>query len=155
MPLASFLERMSARERIALVRCRLDGPETTSSVRYVPLAEFGLWQFLMETRHGRRVTVDAVSLWMAEEPAVWNSGFSADELEPVLRVRLDLPGPRGVVRSVERFFPAETYPRAQEALLAHMPSGPRRVTATPGYFLPGEPRAAEPVEPVHSVLVVA
>ena len=131
---------MAGRERVPLVRCRLGGPDAAlaSSVRYVPLAEFELWRHLMETRHGRRVSVDAVSIWMAEEPAAWNSGFSADELEPVLRVRLELPGPHGVPRRVERFFPAETYPLAQEALLSHMPPGPRRVTATPGYFVPAQ-----------------
>ncbi|HEY7516074.1 MAG TPA: hypothetical protein VIC87_16415, partial [Vicinamibacteria bacterium] len=117
----------------------------TAALRYVPLSEFELWKFLMEERHGRRVTVDLVSHWMAEEPAVWNSGFSADELEPVLRVCLDLPGPYGVPVRVERFFPAETYPLAQEALLSHMPSGPKVVSATPGYFLPGRSRGTAQV----------
>ncbi len=142
---------MGVRERVALVRCRLEGPEAalTSSVRFVPLGEFELWRFLMETRHRRRVTVEAVSLWMAEEPAVWNSGFAAEDLEPVLRVRLELPGPHGVPVPVERFFPAETYPRAQEALLSHMPGGTRApVIATPGYFVPAEHRAPSPVASV-------
>jgi hypothetical protein len=145
---------MRVRERIALVRCRLDGPEAelASAVRFVPLGEFELWRFLMEKRHRRRVTVEAVSLWMAEEAAVWNSGFAPEELEPVLRVRLVLPGPYGVPVPVERFFPAETYPRAQEALLSHMPGGRSApVTATPGYFLPAESQAPSPVASVASV----
>ncbi|MFI5184780.1 MAG: hypothetical protein ACHQNV_10290 [Vicinamibacteria bacterium] len=139
---------MSVRERVALVRCRLDGPnaELASSIRFVPLGEFELWRFLMETRHRRRVLVEAVSLWMAEEAAVWNSGFAPEELEPVLRVRLEMPGPHGVPVPVERFFPAETYPRAQEALLSHMPGGRSApVTATPGYFVPAQSRQPSPV----------
>lgn len=142
---------MGARERIALVRCRLDGPDAalTSSVRFVPLSEFELWRFLMETRHRRHVTVDAVSLWLAEEAAVWNSGFAPEELEPVLRVQIQLPGPYGVPVPVERFFPAETYPRAQEALLSHMPGGgSAAVIATPGYFVPAERRASAPAASV-------
>ncbi len=130
---------MSGREQIPLVRCRLDGPEAglAAAVRFVPLAEFELWRFLMEKRHRRKVTVDAISVWMAEEAVLWNSGYSPEELEPVLRVRLDLPGPKGVAVPVERFFPAETYPRAQEALLSHMPGGQQApMKATPGYFLP-------------------
>lgn len=142
---------MGLRERIALVRCRLDGPEAalTSSVRFVPLSEFELWRFLMETRHRRRVTVEAVSLWMAEEAAIWNSGFAPEDLEPVLRVHIDLPGPYGVPVPVERFFPAETYPRAQEALLSHIAgAGSAPVIATPGYFVPAERRAPLPAASV-------
>jgi hypothetical protein len=142
---------MGARERVALVRCRLDGPEAelASAVRFVPLSEFELWRFLMETRHRRRVTVEAVSVWMAEESAAWNSGFAPEDLEPVLRVRLELPGPHGVPVPVERFFPAETYPRAQEALLSHIPGGcGASVTATPGYFLPAERQLPSPVASV-------
>jgi hypothetical protein len=142
---------MGVRERVALVRCRLDGPEAelTAAVRFVPLSEFELWRFLMETRHRRRVTVEAVSVWMAEESAAWNSGFAPEDLEPVLRIRLELPGPYGVPVPVERFFPAETYPRAQEALLSHMPVGRGApMTATPGYFLPVERHVPSPVASV-------
>lgn len=93
----------------------------------------------METRHGRHVSVEAVSIWVAEDAARWNSGYAAEDLEPVLRVHLDVPGPAGVVVPVERYFPAETYPLAQEALLRHFDEGlkPSRVVATPGYFVPG------------------
>jgi hypothetical protein len=130
---------MGVREQIPLVRCRLDGPDAGSlaALRFIPLAEFELWRFLMETRHRRKVTIEAISVWMAEDAVRWNSGYSAEDLEPVLRVHLDLPGPAGIAVPVERFFPAETYPQAQEALLSHMPGGQEApMTATPGYFLP-------------------
>jgi hypothetical protein len=131
---------MGPLEPVPLVRCRLDGygEGTAATLRYIPLAEFELWKHFMETRHGRHVTIEAVSVWLAEDPAVWNSGFSADDMEPVLRVRLERPGPHGIGVQVERFFPAETYPVAQERLLAHIPVEPgmRAVTATPGYFVP-------------------
>jgi hypothetical protein len=129
-----------AQQEIPLVRCRLDGAEETgpARVRYVPLSEFELWRYLMETRHGRQVYVEAVSVWVAEDPALWNSGYQADELEPVLRIRLTSSGPLGVPTRVERFFPAETYPLAQESLLRHhAPCDPKQsVEATAGYFLP-------------------
>jgi hypothetical protein len=97
----------------------------------------------METRHARRVTVEAVSVWVAEHPALWDSGFRSDELEPVLRVRFTRPGPFETPTPVERYFPAETYPRAQEALLSHLPVGSDAwgFEATPGYFVP---RSARP-----------
>lgn len=143
---------MASLDPVPLVRCRLDGPDlgTARLLRYVPLAEFELWRHFMETRHARKVTVEAVSVWLPEEPAVWNSGFSADELEPVLRVRIERPGPHGVVIPIERFFPAETYPIAQERLLAHMKdAGSSRLVATPGYFVPEPRRASAPRPPLN------
>src|SRR6266581_1217571 len=109
----------SLHEGVPMVRCRLDGDESVATLRYIPLAEFELWRHLMETKHGRSIAVEQVSLWVPEETAWWNSGYGADDLEPVLRVSFERPGSNGVPVPVERFFPAETYPRAQEALLAH------------------------------------
>ena len=120
-----------------MVRCRLDGSQEFGALRYVPLAEFGLWQYLMENKHGRQVAVEQVSVWVPEAASEWNSGFEADELEPVLRVRFERPGPHGLGVPVERYFPAESYPEAQEALLQHfagMAVSP--LEATPGYFIP-------------------
>ncbi len=131
---------MSSLAPIPLARCRLDGPEEegASTLRYIPVAELELWKHLMVTRHNRLVKIEAISVWVPEDPAVWNSGFEPDELEPVLRVRLERPGPHGVPIPVERFFPAETYPIAQERLLDHVEvrEGTRTIVATPGYFVP-------------------
>ncbi len=132
-------ERLAGDEGVPMVRCRLDdGDERPEALRYVPLSEFHLWRHLMETRHARRVTVEQVSVWLPENPALWNSGFLPDDLEPVLRLRLRWPGPYGVATPVERYFPAETYPRAQEALLSHLPPGAdlSDIHATAGYFVP-------------------
>jgi hypothetical protein len=127
-------------EAIAMVRCRLLGGSDGDprDLRYVPLGEFELWRHLMENRHRRAVKVEAVSVWLAEEAAQWNSGFAPEDLEPVLHIHLELQEGHGVMRPVDRFFPAETYPQAQEALLSHYegPARPRRVVATPGYFVP-------------------
>src|SRR5262249_55758520 len=131
---------MGVLEQVPMVRCRLNGPdpESSATLRYIPLAEFELWQHLMETRHGRAVAVEEVSLWVSEQAAWWNSGYAAENLVPVLRVRFERPGPHGVPVPIERFFPAETYPQAQEALLRHFegPARPRNLAATPGYFIP-------------------
>jgi hypothetical protein len=130
---------MATSEPIPIGRCRLSGTEDEpTNLRYVPLREFGLWKHLMQTRHDRQVVVESVSIWVAEDAARWNSGFAAEDLEPVLRVRLDVPDARGVSVPVERYFPAETYPVAQEALLRHFEGEkkPERVVATPGYFVP-------------------
>lgn len=131
---------MASSEPIPIVRCRLSGGDAgePATLRFVPLREFGLWRHLMETRHERQVSVVSVSVWIPEESARWNSGYSDEDLEPVLRVRLEVPNETGVCVPVERYFPAETYPAAQEALLRHFEGAksPERVEATPGYFVP-------------------
>lgn len=123
---------------IPLVRCFLDGRESdpARAVRYIPLSEFDLWKHLMESRHGRRIQLDEVSLWVPETPELWSSVSDPDLLEPVLRVRFERPGPQGFPVPVERFLAAETYPEAQQALLRHFGGGGRELVATPGYFVP-------------------
>jgi hypothetical protein len=123
-------------DAVPLVRCRLDGPEDepSTALRYVLLAEFDLWQYLMETRHRRTVTIESVSVWIPDVAARGMWVLPADVLEPVFRVRLERPGLQGALVPVERFFAAETYPLAREALLSHVP-GLRRLRATPGYFV--------------------
>ena len=103
----------------------------------MPLDEFGLWRYLMEHRHRRQVTVEEISIWVAEESARWNSFEGPDSMEPVLRVRFQQVADDGTPVPVQRFFPAETYPEAQEALLRHYrDTPPSFVRATPGYFIP-------------------
>lgn len=122
-----------------MVRCHLDGGEDDSlrALRYVPLAEFELWRHLMESRHHRRVTVDEVSVWVAEDTARWSSVGDIESLLPVLRVRFRARNRTGVPVPVERFLAAETYPEAQEALLSHYDEQPAHgVQATAGYFVP-------------------
>jgi hypothetical protein len=128
---------------VPIVRCRLDARQaTTAALRYIPLVEFELWRHFMQTRHRRRVSVEAVTIWLPEQGLLWEAGFSPEDLEPVLRLHLDLPGPHGVTIPVERYLPAETYPKAREALLEHYESrGLRRApTATPGYVIPAQAR---------------
>jgi hypothetical protein len=132
---------MRSEDWIPLVRCRLGGPDEAeaSAVRFVPLAEFDLWQHLMRTKHGRAVRVESVSVWLSEE-AARSSALTADDLEPVVRLRLEMPGPVGVPTPVERFLPVETYHAARQILLSHFdgPRRPQRVLAAAGYFVPPE-----------------
>jgi hypothetical protein len=121
-------------------RCRLDGPEggDDSVVRYVPLAELDLWRHLMETRHGRRVCIEEVSVWIPDHSTARLPELAAEDLEPVLRVRLELPGPHDVPLAVERFFPAATSTQAREAWLSHFDRRRvRRIVTVAGYFVRG------------------
>lgn len=128
---------------VPIVRCRLDSRQGSSiTLRYVPLVEFELWRHFMQTRYRRKVTVEATTIWVPEQALLWEAGFSPEDLEPVLRLHLELPGPYGVTIPVDRYLLAETYPKAREALLAHFEGrGLRRApTATPGYVIPAQAR---------------
>ena len=125
---------------LPMVRCRLDGSDDSSNVRYVPASEFELWRHFMASQHGRPVTVDEVSVWLPEDPAMLDDDIDAETLEPVLRVRFDKPAPEGADTTVPvvRFLPSETYPEAKEALLGHFDDECREsLEETPGYFVTG------------------
>ena len=121
-----------------MVRCHLDGADERPgiSLRYIPATEFELWRHLMESRHGRTVTVEEVSVWVPDDaPEAHEENVEA--LEPVLRIEFEKRNDDGIAMPVRRFFPAETYPEAQAALLAHFDPRHRwSVVATPGYFVP-------------------
>lgn len=126
-----------------MVRCHIGpGDDPSQTLRYVPLGEFELWRFMMETRHGRTVTIDDVSLWVPEDASLLTSIADPELCEPVLRIQFDAGSPYGVPVPVQRFLSAETYPEAQAALLAHFESAYRVVTATAGYFVPRASRVA-------------
>ena len=133
---------MGRYEAIPLVRCHLaPGDDPAETLRYVRLAEFELWRYMMETRHGRVVVVEEASLWVPEDASLLTSAIGDPELcEAVVRIHFEVPGSHGVPVPVERFLSAETYPEAQAALLAHYESASRVVTTTAGYFVPAAAR---------------
>lgn len=119
-----------------MVRCHLDASRENSELRYIPASEFDLWQHLMESKHGRPVSVDEVSVWVPETPEVWDDAIDSDRLDAVVRVRFEKPGPQGTAVPVVRYFPTETYREAKSALLAHFDLRCRwSVEVTPGYFV--------------------
>ena len=129
---------MTLKQPLAMVRCHLDNNDDHSNVRYVPAFEFELWRHFMATQHGRPVTVDEVSVWLPEDPAILDEDIDPEMLEPVLCVRFEKPAPlgSGSIVPVVRFLAIETYPEAKEALLGHFDEGCQRtLRETPGYFL--------------------
>ena len=105
---------MTAFDTVPMVRCRLDSrdEDPVRALRYVPLDEFGLWRYLMEHRHGRQVTVEEISIWVAEESARWNSFEGPESLEPVLRaIGIELPPAPGdrMTRASQRFVRLAIY----------------------------------------------
>ena len=135
--------RMAHYEPVPMVRCHLEpGDDPARTLRYIPLGEFELWRFLMETRHKRTIRVEDVSFWVPEDASLLNSIPDPEQCEPVLRIHFEATSEYGVPIPVQRFLCAETYPEAQAALLTHFESAYRVVTATAGYFVPRSARIA-------------
>ena len=133
---------MSRYEPIPIVRCHLGpGEDPSRTLRYVPLAEFELWRYMMETRHRRQVLVEDVSLWVPDDAMlVAAEGADPELCDAVVRLRFEVPGRHSVPVPVERFLPAFTYPVAQAALMSHFEYTCLAVTETAGYFVPGAAR---------------
>lgn len=134
---APFPLEMPRIEPIPIVRCHLGpGDDPWNTLRYVRLAEFEMWRFLMETRHRRDVVVEEVSLWVPDDATLMAADIDDPELgEAVVRICFETPGWHGVPVPVERFLPAQTYPEAQAALMSHFEAA-SSVTTTAGYFVP-------------------
>jgi hypothetical protein len=133
---------MTLESPVPMVRCHLaGGGDPALDVRYVPAAEFDLWSHFMETKHGRSVSVDEVSIWVPETRDAFPDEIDAETLHAVLRIKFEKPGPQGSVIPVLRFFAAETYPQARAAILSHFDPRCRwSIEATPGYFIPAAAR---------------
>ena len=133
---------MAGLKRVPMVRCHVEpGEDPSRTIRYVPLEEFALWRFLMETKHKRAIRVEDVSFWVPDDASLIEAIDDPEQCEPVLRIDFIARSEHGVPIPVQRFLSAQRYPEAQAALLAHMDSANGVITATAGYFVP---RAACP-----------
>ena len=103
-----------------LVRCELIRPEVgAGTVRYVPLEIFGLWEFLMRTKHRFEVAGSVASLWIDvdENPEV---AYGENQYERVTEVTLLRYSEQdGMFSKVNRYFPTGECPELKNLLLRH------------------------------------
>lgn len=108
-----------------LVRCEIqrpDAPSRDATVRYVPLEIFGLWEFLMRTKHRFEVTRSVASLWIDVDEAP-ETAYGENQYEHVTEVDLLRYSERdGMFSRVSRYFPTKDYPVLKELLLRHYAS---------------------------------
>jgi hypothetical protein len=143
---------MKPESPVAMVRCRLDPNRENSEIRFIPASEFDLWRHLMESKYSRTVAVEDVSVWVPEKTEVWDDGIDADQLEAVVELRFEKPGPKGTVIPVVRYLATDTYREARAALLKHFDLRCRwSVEVTPGYFVSGVATAGAPEHEARSI----
>jgi hypothetical protein len=117
-----------------LVRCEIRRPGSVDpSVRYVPLEIFGLWEFLMTTKHQFEVSSNVSSLWIDVEENP-DAAYGENQYERVTEVTLLRYSSRdGMFDRVNRYFPSEEYPELKNLLLRHYESV--RMPGDPGLQL--------------------
>ncbi len=104
-----------------VVRCELrrQGSNGGPSVRYVPLEIFGLWEYLMTSKHSFDVMDPKASLWvdMEESPEL---AYSNAKFDRVTEVTAFIYSRRDDMFSrVCRYFPTEQYTQLKTIFLSH------------------------------------
>jgi hypothetical protein len=107
-----------------LVRCEIkrQGESARSTVRYVPLEIYGLWEYLMQNRHQFEVVGNVASLWIDvdENP---EAAYGEGQYERVTEVTLLRYSEKdGMFGRVSRYFPTQEYPQLKKLLLQHYES---------------------------------
>lgn len=101
----------------SLVRRR--GSSAPPSLRFIPLDVFGLWQFLMEERHGFELLEARASIWIDLEDQA-DMSVSAGQFERVDEVCLHVYSEKdGMFQRICRYFRTEERDRLTGVLLRH------------------------------------
>jgi hypothetical protein len=106
-----------------MVRCCIGKKSagTIESVRYIPLEEFGLWQYLMEHKHGFNITDMKVSVWVdvAEFDRLRHvySHMDREEVNKMTLFAYSLKD--GIHYQIVRFLPRENYDTIKDIIIKH------------------------------------
>jgi hypothetical protein len=104
-----------------LVRCRVrrEGSEEGGSTRYVPMELFGLWEHLMQQKHGFNVVEKQASLWIDIEESP-EFTYAQQECESVTELTLFVFSKQDQMYGrICRYIPEEEYERVKGILLEH------------------------------------
>jgi hypothetical protein len=107
-----------------LLRCLVVNRYQETSVRFVEFDAFKLWKYLMQTKHGLKVTDPRLCLWMHEgEFGEHEAVFAhAGDIEQVNRIVVDLFDSKyGFSQTITRYARDNETPQVVEILRSHMP----------------------------------
>ena len=96
--------------------------ESPVEVRYVPLEEYELWKYMMETRHKLAIVDCKTLLWIdGDEFEVKRSFYTAFPREKVIRISVLVPSDfaHTYYPSI-RYFPGKDYETLRDRFLHHM-----------------------------------
>jgi len=114
-----------------LVRCEIrrrgvDGP---GSPRFIPLEIFGLWEYLMATKHDFEVVQSRASLWLDMEDSP-EAAYSENQFDRVTEVTAFVySGRDDMFTKACRYFRSEECPELKSIFLKHYSPGDGRPQA--------------------------
>ncbi|HEY3217310.1 MAG TPA: hypothetical protein VGK93_12545 [Candidatus Eisenbacteria bacterium] len=112
-----------------LVRCeiRRRGHGSPATPRYVPLEIYGLWEYLLSTRHGFEVVSQEASLWLDMEDAP-EAAYGESQFDRVTEVSLFVYSDRDdMFTRVCRYLPSRECETLKAIILSHYPPDSQRV----------------------------
>ena len=134
-----------------LVRCRVRrrGSTEAGSPRYIPLEIFGLWEYMMQTRHGFEILEPCASLWLDMEDSP-ESAYTENQYERVTEVTAFVySGRDDMFTRCCRYFPSTDLGQLKPIFLSHYDDAEARlqthVRERQGIWLMREPVAAAAV----------
>ncbi len=108
-----------------LVRCliRRRGSREDGSLRFIPLEIFGLWEYLMSTKHDFEVVAPRASLWLDMEDSP-EAAYSENQYERVTEVSAFVYSGRDeMFTRACRYFRSDECERLKSIFLAHYAEG--------------------------------
>lgn len=104
-----------------LLRCRIRarGSQAAGSERYIPLEIFGLWEYLMTTRHDFEVVEPSASLWLDMEDSP-EAAYLDHQYERVTEVTAFVySGRDDMFTRARRYFATRDCDRLKGIFLSH------------------------------------
>jgi hypothetical protein len=104
-----------------LVRCeiRRRGSRESGSPRFIPLEIYGLWEYLMSSKHDFEVVAPRASLWLDMEDSP-DAAYSENQFERVTEVTVFVySGRDDMFTRVCRYFPSADCEVVKKIFLSH------------------------------------
>ena len=104
-----------------LVRCQVRRGDSVASgtSRYIPLEIFGLWEYMMKSRHGFEILKPSASLWLDMEDSP-ESAYSENQFERVTEVTAFVySGRDDMFTRCCRYFPSTDLDSLKPIFLSH------------------------------------
>lgn len=106
-----------------LLGCEVLNPAGESSVRYVDLEQYRLWEYMMRTRHGIEVRVAQLGLWVgpSEYHANPDRFMHMDAADEVTRITIGRFNPRhNYTFETVRYVPTAEFESVKQIFLSHL-----------------------------------
>lgn len=115
-----------------LVRCQVVNRYRETSIRFVEIEAFKLWEYLMTSKHGLKVAEPSLCLWIDDEEYRQKASLfeRAGEVEPVNRIVVDLfDAAYGFSQTNIRYARTVECDQVLEILRSHIPADLRDTDA--------------------------